>query len=356
LRADAGALHRVRDAARRRREALGVSASGPRPPEEAESAGLLLALAYPDRIAQMRPGQPGRFLLRNGRGAVLEGAQALAEAPYLVAAELDGQGRESRVHLAAPLAEEELAAHFAEQTETEESVAWDAEAGAVRARRRERLGALILRDAPLADPDPEAVAAALLDGVAREGIEALAWGRDGRRVRERLAFLHRHDPAWPDASDAALLAALPEWLGPHVYGLRRMDEVRRLDPAGILLGTLPWDRRQALDELAPTHVQVPSGSRVPVDYSDPEAPVLAVRLQEVFGMTETPRVAGGRVPLTLHLLSPAHRPVQVTRDLESFWRSGYFEVKKDLKGRYPRHYWPDDPLRATPTHRARPRP
>lgn len=355
-RVDAGTLHRARDAARHWQGALGIRAGAPRPADEAGSAGLLLAFAYPDRIAQKRPGQPGRFLLRNGRGATLEGAQALAGAPYLVAAELDGQGRESRVYLAAPLAEEELAAHFAEQTETEESVAWDADTGSVRARRRERLGALVLRDAPLPDPDPQAVAAALLDGIARAGIASLPWSRDGQRLRERLVFLHRHDPAWPDASDAALLAALPEWLGPHLYGLRRMDEVRRLDPGGILLDRLPWERRAALDALAPSHVQVPSGSRIPVDYSDPDAPVLAVRLQEVFGMTETPRVAGGRVPLTLHLLSPANRPVQVTRDLASFWRGTYFEVKKDLKGRYPKHDWPDDPLQATPTHRVRPRP
>jgi ATP-dependent helicase HrpB len=355
-RVDAGTLHRARDAARHWREALAIRQPAARAADETESAGLLLAFAYPDRIAQMRSGQPGRFLLRNGRGAVLEGAQALAEAPYLVAAELDGQGRESRVYLAAPLAEEELAAHFAEQTETEETVAWDAETGSVRARRRERLGALVLRDAPLADPDPGAVAAALLDGIARAGIAALPWSRDTQRLRERLTFLHRHDPAWPDASDAALLAALPEWLGPHLYGLRRLDDVRRLDLAGILLAGLPWDRRAALDELAPSHVEVPSGSRIPVDYSDPDAPVLAVRLQEVFGLTETPRVAGGRVPLTMHLLSPAHRPVQVTRDLASFWRGTYFEVKKDLKGRYPKHYWPEDPLQATPTHRTRPRP
>ncbi|HEV2735849.1 MAG TPA: ATP-dependent helicase C-terminal domain-containing protein, partial [Longimicrobiaceae bacterium] len=352
----AGTMHRARDAARHWREALGIRGPAARAPDETESAGLLLAFAYPDRIAQKRPGQPGRFLLRNGRGAVLEGAQALAEAPYLVAAELDGQGRESRVYLAAPLAEEELAAHFAEQTETGETVAWDAETGSVRARRRERLGALVLRDAPLADPDPGAVAAALLDGIARAGIAALPWSRDTQRLRERLVFLHCHDPAWPDASDAALLAHLPEWLGPHLYGLRRLDEVRRLDLGEILLAGLPWDRRAALDELAPSHLQVPSGSRIPVDYSDPEAPVLAVRLQEVFGMTETPRVAEGRVPLTLHLLSPAGRPVQVTRDLASFWRGTYFEVKKDLKGRYPKHYWPDDPLQATPTHRTRPRP
>ncbi len=354
LRVDRGALHRVLDEARHWRAELGVPARAEE--GDTDAAGLLLAFAYPDRIAQRRPGQAGRFLLRNGRGAALAGAQALADAAYLVAAELDGQGRESRVFLAAPLAEEELAAHFAEQVATEETTAWDAEARAVRARRRERLGALVLRESALPDPDPEAVAAALLEGIAREWPGSLPWSRAAVQLRERLAFLHRADPSWPDASEPALLASLPEWLGPHVYGLRRLDEVQRLDLVAVLLGLLPWERRAALDELAPTHLAVPSGSRIPVDYSDPDAPVLAVRLQEVFGLTETPRIARGAVPLTMHLLSPAQRPVQVTRDLASFWRTTYFEVKKDLKGRYPKHYWPDDPLQATPTHRVRPRP
>ncbi|HEX2093709.1 MAG TPA: ATP-dependent helicase HrpB [Longimicrobiaceae bacterium] len=351
---DHGALQRVLAEARHWRQELGIG--GGESGGDVEAVGLLLAFAYPDRIAQRRPGQPGRFLLRNGRGAVLDATQALVEAPFLVAADLDGQGRESRIFLAAPLAGEELEAHFGEQIETEESVAWDVEARAVRARRRERLGALTLRDAPIMDPDPGAVAAALLEGIAREGIAALPWTRAARQLQERLVFLHRLDPAWPDASDAALAASLATWLGPHLYGLRRLDEVARLDLVSLLLGLLPRERRAALDELAPTHLVVPSGSRIPIDYSDPQAPVLAVRLQEVFGMTETPRIARGAVPLTLHLLSPAHRPVQVTRDLASFWRTTYFEVKKDLKGRYPKHYWPDDPLQATPTHRTRPRP
>ncbi|MFL5539766.1 MAG: ATP-dependent helicase C-terminal domain-containing protein, partial [Longimicrobiaceae bacterium] len=249
------------------------------------------------------------------------------------------------------LALEELERNFGEQVVREEVVAWDAAAGAVRARRVERLGALVLREAPLADPDPELVAAALLEAVRAEGIAALGWTKASAQLRERIAFLHLHDPSFPDVSDAALVAAL----GPHLHGMRRMDEVRRIDFVPVLEGMLTWEQRRRLDEWAPTHVAVPSGSRIPVDYADPEAPVLAVRLQEVFGWTETPRIAGGRVPLTLHLLSPAHRPVQVTRDLASFWRSGYFEVKKDLKGRYPKHYWPDDPLVAEPTARARPR-
>ena len=321
-----------------------------------DAAGVLMALAYPDRIAQRRQGGGGRFLLRNGRGAVFAHPQPLAEAAYVVAAELAGHGRESRVFLAAPVELADLEAHFAGQIETEESVAWDADAGAVRARRRERLGALILRESHLADADPELVTAALLAGIREKGIAALPWSKGARQLQERLVFLRHSDPSWPDASDEGLLATLEDWLAPHLHGATSLAQLARVDLAAALEAMLAWDQRRRLDEQAPTHVDVPSGSRIPVDYSDPDAPVLPVRLQEVFGWTETPRIAGGRVPLTLHLLSPAHRPVQVTRDLASFWRTTYFDVKKDLKGRYPKHYWPDDPLAATPTHRARPRP
>lgn len=348
---DAGALHRVREEARDLRRQLSV-----RPGDaDDEAAGVLLALAYPDRIAQRRPGAGGRYLLRNGRGAAFPEAQSLSEHPWLVAAELDDAGREGRIVLAAPLALEEIERELGDQVARADEVVWDAAAGAVRARRVERLGALVLREAPLAEPDPELVAAALLGAVWEEGIATLGWTKASAQLRERIAFLHLHDPSFPDVSDAALSATLAEWLGPHLHGLRKMDEVRRIDLNPVLEGMLTWEQRRRLDEWAPTHVAVPSGSRIPVDYADPEAPVLAVRLQEVFGWTETPRIAGGRVPLTLHLLSPAHRPVQVTRDLASFWRSGYFEVKKDLKGRYPKHYWPDDPLVAEATARAKPR-
>jgi ATP-dependent helicase HrpB len=350
--ADVGALRRVMAEAREWRRRLGVRGEEGDP----SAAGLLLALAYPDRIGQRRAGRPGRYRLRNGRGAALAEGDPLAASPYVVAAELDGTGRESRVYLAAPVELEEIERWFAEQVETEEAVGWDAEARAVRARRRARLGALVLREAPLADPDPDLVSAALLEGIAAAGLDALPWSRGAQQLRERMALMHRHDPAWPDVSSEALLDGLPKWLGPYVYGLSRWDEVQRLDLTDILLNLLGWERRTALEDLVPSHLEVPSGSRIPIDYADPDAPVLAARLQELFGMTETPRVAGGRVPLVIHLLSPAHRPVQVTRDLASFWRSGYFEVKKDLKGRYPKHYWPDDPLLAQATSRVRPRP
>jgi ATP-dependent helicase HrpB len=348
---DPGAVRLVREEARQLARSLGIRAGEGSP----DAAGILLALAYPDRIAQRRQGGGGRFLLRNGRGAAFAHPQPLAEAAYVVAAELAGHGRESRVYLAAPVELADLEAHFAEQVETQETVAWDDEAGAVRARRRERLGALILRESPLSGADPELVTGALLDGIRARGIVALPWTRVARELQERLVFLRRSDPSWPDASDDGLLATLEDWLAPYLDGATSLAALARLDLASILESMLAWDQRRRLDEQAPTHLEVPSGSRIPVDYSDPAAPVLAVRLQEVFGWTETPRIAGGRVPLTLHLLSPARRPVQVTRDLASFWRTTYFDVKKDLKGRYPKHYWPDDPLAATPTHRAKPR-
>jgi ATP-dependent helicase HrpB len=348
-RVDRDALRRIRMQARAWMEQLGIA----RGDQEVERCGVLLALAYPDRIARQRPGARGRFVLRNGAGAALAESQPLATASYLAVAELDGQRPESRVFLAAPLEERDVHEHFGDQIAREDVVAWDADARAVVARRRVRLGALMLADAPLADPDPEAVARALVQGIARAGIAALPWSDAARGVRERMRFLHAIDPSWPDVSDEALSATLDEWLLPRVYGITRLDDVRRIDLSVALRELLPWERRALLDELAPTHIAVPSGSRIPVDYSDPAAPVLAVRLQEMFGLAETPRVARGAVPLTLHLLSPAHRPVQVTRDLAGFWRNSYFDVRKDLRGRYPKHHWPDDPMQATPTKRAK---
>jgi ATP-dependent helicase HrpB len=363
---DRAGLHRALAVARDLRRQLPRAprsdppASGAHPRASA-SAGLLLAFAYPDRIAQRRTsrddtGPPaGRFLLRNGVGAAFPSPQTLAAEPYVVVAELGGQQPEGRIFLSAPIALEEIEAHLADQIEHDEVVSWDAEVGAVRARERERLGALVLRERPIASPDPATVAAALLGAVAQNGLRDLPWTDSARQLQQRITFMHRLDPTWPDVSDAALTAKLSDWLAPHVYGLTRRDELRRLDLTVSLLGMLGWEQRAALDEVAPSHVVVPSGSRIRIDYGDPQSPVLAVRIQELFGLTETPRIGRGRVPLTLHLLSPAHRPVQVTTDLAGFWRTGYFDVRKELKGRYPKHYWPDDPLQAVPTRHVRPR-
>ncbi|MEP6691844.1 MAG: ATP-dependent helicase HrpB [Gemmatimonadaceae bacterium] len=348
---DRDAVRRVRTAAR---ELLRIVA--PRENNSSEfpgssfSTGLLLAFAYPDRIGQRREGGgAGRYLLRNGLGAAFGEPQALSDAPYLVAAELDGKRPESRIFLAARVSLEELETHFAPQIEREDVVDWDDATRAVAARRRVRLGALVLRESALRDADPDAVAAALAAGIARAGVAALPWSDAARGVRERLAFLRHHDASWPDVSDDTLAATMDEWLTPHLRGVRRLDDVRRADLSEALLGRLTWRQRAALDELAPTHVAVPSGSRVAIDYAQAAAPVLAVRLQEMFGLADTPRIAGGAVALTLHLLSPARRPVQVTRDLAGFWRDTYFEVRKDLRGRYPKHAWPDDPMSATAT-------
>ena len=284
-------------------------------------------------------------------GALLPEGSALTGAAYLAVAELGGQRPYARITLAAPLTRDELDELLGDQVEHEDAVEWRGERAV--AVRRERLGAIVLREVPLRDADPVAVAEALLSELTTEQGLALRWNDDATRVRLRLAFLHRHLDGWPDVSDATLRATVREWLLPHLVGLRRRDAVDALDLGALLLSRLGWRHRAELDLLAPTHVEVPSGSRIRIDYSDPDAPAVAVRLQEVFGLEATPRLAGGAVPITLHLLSPAHRPVQVTRDLAGFWRHAYFDVRRELRGRYPKHAWPDDPLRAQPTRRVK---
>jgi ATP-dependent helicase HrpB len=313
---------------------------------------VLIAFAYPDRIGRRRDGSRDRFLLRNGRGARVS-TGALLGAEWMVAAQLGGSGRESTVWLGAPIQQSDLLIHFSDQIEAESDVTWDANAQAVRARRRDRLGAITWNEGPLARPDPSQVAAALLGGIRAGGLDALPWDNDALRMRHRLQFMHTLDPAWPDTSNGALLDTLEVWLLPHLSGKSSIAELRNIDFAAALASRLTPQQRSRLDTLAPSHFTVPTGSRIAIDYSDPVAPSLAVRLQEIFGMRDTPRIGGGEVLLTMHLLSPAMRPVQVTRDLASFWRSGYFEVRKGLRARYPRHSWPDDPLQAEPTRRTR---
>jgi ATP-dependent helicase HrpB len=316
-------------------------------PDDAADAGLLLACAYPDRIAQRRPNARGEFLLRSGRGAQLDVASALAPEEFIVAAEVDERAGAGRIFLAAPLARPDLERHFADRLVSEERVEWDAARRAVRAMRSVRLGALVLEQAPLPHADPGALAAALAAGIRAEGLDALPWTATSVALRERLAFAHALDgDAWPDVSDAALTAALEKWLGEALRGRRALNDLSADALHRALEALIPAGRRRALDALAPTHIVVPSGSRVAIDYARPDAPAVSVKLQEVFGLLESPRLAHGRVPLTFRLLSPANRPVQVTRDLASFWRTGYFEVRKDLRGRYPKHDWPEDPRAA----------
>lgn len=319
--------------------------------------GRLLAFAYPDRIAQSR-GAGGRYLLSGGRGARLMDAQSIAQAEFLVVADLDAGEREALIRLAAPLPRAALEADFAEVIEHRQRFEWDAREQAVVAQDERWLGAIRLGERRLENPDTSRVMSALLTGLRELGLEALPWTKDARALLQRLAFAREVDTRptrpWPDVSEDVLSATLDQWLAPWLTGMSRRDHLARLDMTAIVAALLDWNQRQRLDEIAPTHLQVPSGSRIPIDYST--SPTVAVRLQEVFGLSTTPAVGGGRVPLTLQLLSPAHRPVQVTKDLASFWARGYAEVKKELKGRYPKHYWPDDPTTAVATARARPRP
>ena len=348
---DRGALERVRQSARQFERQLRPSDA--EEPEPADT-GRVLALAYPDRVAQRRPGSPGQFLLSNGRGAELPPADPLAMAEFLAVADLDGERRVARIFLAAPLTRAEIEEDFAETIETVENIAWDDRQEAVLARRQERRGALVLSDDALADPPAERVTAALIDGIRRLGLAALPWTREAESLRRRVLFLRGLDGEdWPDLSDATLLATLDQWLGPYLGGIMRRAQLGRIDLAAVLRDRLTWEQQQALDRLAPTHVTVPSGSRLPIDYGAGEVPVLAVRLQELFGAHETPSVAGGRVKLLLHLLSPAARPLQVTRDLAGFWTGSYPAVRSEMRGRYPKHPWPEDPLAAAPTARAK---
>ena len=318
------------------------------------SVGRLVALAFPDRVAQRR-GETARFLLRSGGGVVFRDSPALAREPWLVVAETDGRVPEAGVYLAAPLTLDDVRADFTSQITIEEEVAWDASAQAVRGTRRETLGALVLRETMESRPDPALVLAAVRAQLIATSLGALTWSPGAEAVRQRLACVHHHLPEWPDVSDAALLADVETWLLPHLDGVRSATQLAQLDLGGLLLNRLDWSQRSRLEALAPTHYEAPTGSRLPIDYADPAAPVLRVRMQEMFGLSDGPRVLDGRVPVVLHLLSPAHRPLQVTRDLAGFWRSSYRDVQKEMKGRYPRHYWPDNPLEAEPTRRAKPR-
>jgi ATP-dependent helicase HrpB len=346
-----GALRLIQESARR----LMPRDSKNETPDSAMT-GALLALAYPDRIGRRRAGTSGRYLLSGGQGAALPEGDPMGNEEFVVVADLDGSAQNARIFLAAPITAGEIEELYADRIVDEELLNWSAREGVVQARRVRRLGALTLEDKPLHAPDPEKLRAAMLEGVRQTGLAALPWSDELRSWRERIAFLRAADESWPDLSDARLLASLADWLGPFLDGVRRREHLQKVDLGAALRTLVPWELARKLESAAPTHLEVPSGSRIPIDYANPAEPTLSVRLQEMFGLTETPRIAGGKVPVTIHLLSPARRPVQVTRDLASFWKNGYRDVKSELKGRYPKHYWPDDPLVAEPTARAKPRP
>jgi ATP-dependent helicase HrpB len=316
--------------------------------------GRILAWAYPDRVGQRRPGGPGRFLLTNGRGAFFAAPDALASADYIVAADLDGERREARIFMAAGCDLPTIFEDFRESLRSIETIAWDRRRQAVSAESRVTLGALTLKSEPIEKVDPAKTAAALVQGIREAGMGCLPWTPDLRRWQERVLFVHRMFPeeAWPDVSEPALLASLEKWLGPYLGGITRLSGLKNIDLGRAVKGMLSWPQRRRLEELAPAHLEVPSGSRIRLDYSL-GIPVLAVRVQEMFGCAETPAVAGGRQPVRVHLLSPSGRPVQVTQDLAGFWAGSYRDVRKEMLGRYPKHHWPDDPLKATPTKRTK---
>jgi ATP-dependent helicase HrpB len=364
---DVDLAHRLdalaRDRSQRAREARGMAerwadlaqtSRGKAGEGVALSIGGTLALAYPDRIAKNR-GAEGTFLLANGRGARLDRASPLSREPYLAVAEISGSAAQGRIVLAAALTLAEIEAQNAERIETREDIVFDPPSASLRARRLRRLGALTLNEQPMTIAPSDETARLLAEGILRSGLAALPWTKALSQWRDRVKFLrHAGDESWPDLSDAALTQD-SDWLLPATTGKTALSQISSDDLAQALMALLPWRLRRELDVAAPTHFSAPSGSSVAIDYETEGGPKLAIRVQELFGLDRHPAIAGGRVPLTIELLSPAHRPVQVTRDLPGFWRGSYAAVKAEMKGRYPRHPWPDDPLAAPATRRAKPR-
>ncbi|MEU4440802.1 ATP-dependent helicase HrpB [Micromonospora chalcea] len=353
---DPAATARWRTEVRRLRAALPADdAERERLPDDL-AAGLLAGLAYPERLARTRRPGGSAYLMAGGTAAELTPGSGLAGAAWLAVAVADRSpgAPAARVRLAAPIDEATAREAGAALLRSGREVAWTG--GDVVAREVDRLGAIELRERQLTAPEPELVAAALLDGLRQEGPGLLRWTPEATGLRRRMAFCRQAlGGDWPDVSDAALLDRAPDWLGPELVRARRRADLSRVDVVAALRRLLDWRQAARLDELAPERLAVPSGSRVRVDYADPAAPVLAVKLQETFGWRDVPRIADGRVPVLLHLLSPAGRPVAVTADLASFWRTGYPQVRAELRGRYPRHPWPEDPTTAEPTRRAAPR-
>jgi ATP-dependent helicase HrpB len=317
--------------------------------------GALLALAYPDRIARTR-GRDGEFVMANGRAGRVDPASALAREAFLVVADLTGTAANARILAAAPIYLETIEASFGESIEATTQVVFDRNARALRARSLRRLGALSLSERTLPVPPDLASAEILARGIAEIGLQALPWTPALTQWRARLTFLAQADPAtWPDLSDPRLAETIEVWLAPEILGRTSIEAITADDLGRALQTLLSWDLRARLDAEAPTHVEVPTGSRIPLDYGAEGGPVLAVRVQELFGLERHPSIAGGRIPLVLHLLSPASRPIQITRDLPGFWRGSWSAVRSEMRGRYPRHPWPEDPVAEPPTRRVKPR-
>ncbi|MDN5000536.1 ATP-dependent helicase HrpB [Bradyrhizobium sp. GCM10027634] len=337
-----------------RRWASQVAASEKAGPQEDLSTGLMLAYAFPDRVARNRGN--GSFVLANGRGAAVEQTSSLARAPYIAIGEMTGTAASGRILLAAQIAEDDIERHFAEHIESVDEISFDRGAMALRARRKRVLHAITLSETTLAVSPSEDTARIFADGLIAAGLDRLPWSKAAKQWRDRVMFLRKAEgESWPDLSDNGLIARRDDWLVPVLYDKIALKDVSAGDLSDALMALLPWEMRARLDREAPTHFEAPTGSALAIDYEAEQGPTIAVRLQELFGLNTHPSIAAGKVPLVLELLSPAQRPVQVTRDLPGFWRGSYAAVRSDLRGRYPRHPWPDDPASAAPTRRAKPR-
>ena len=338
-----------------RRWASQVATTEGAPAEDiSPSTGVMLAYAFPDRVARNRGN--GGFVLANGRGAAVDQTSALARAPYIAVAELTGTAANGRILLAAPITQAEIELRFADQIESAEEIFFDRGAMALRARRRKTLHAITLSEAPMALKPSAETALVLADGLAAAGLDKLPWTKPLKQWRDRVMFLRKAEgEGWPDLSDDALAAHCKTWLAPALYDKISLKDISAGDLSDALMGLLPWELRARLEREAPTHFEAPTGTQLAIDYEAEQGPTIAVRLQELFGLNAHPSIAKGAVPLVLELLSPAHRPVQVTRDLPGFWRGSYAAVRSDLRGRYPRHPWPEDPASAAPTRRVKPR-
>jgi ATP-dependent helicase HrpB len=336
-------------------EKAGAIASSP---QEELTNGMMLALAFPDRVARNRGN--GSFVLANGRGAAVDPASALARVPYVAVGELTGTAAQGRILLAARITLEDIERHFADQIETTDEITFDRSSMALRARRKRALHAITLSEAPLALSPSAETARVLADGLIVASLDRLPWSKPAKQWRDRVMFLRRAeaDPlagSWPDLSDNALAAQRETWLVPALYDKTSLKDFSAGDLSEALMTLLPWELRARLEREAPTHFEAPTGTMLAIDYEAEQGPTIAVRLQELFGLNTHPSIAKGAIPLVLELLSPAHRPVQVTRDLPGFWRGSYAGVRSDLRGRYPRHPWPEDPASALPTRRVKPR-
>jgi len=336
--------------ARRWAETAGAKRSGE------VSPGALLVLAYPDRVAKSRGGGNGAFLLANGRGGNVDPASALAREPFLAVAELTGTAAASRIVLAAPITLDEIETRFAGHIDDKDTVTFDVASASLRARRTRRLGALVLAEQikPVT-PDTE-TAKQLANGIAKLGIGKLPWSKALLQHRQRVSFLRKSEgDEWPDLSDTALADSAADWLAPFLTSKTALSQIGADDLGNALDALVPWALRKRLDAEAPTHFTAPTGSAVPIDYEAEQGPTVSIRVQELFGLSTHPSIAAGRVPLVIELLSPGHKAVQITRDLPGFWRGSYADVRVEMRGRYPRHPWPDNPMAAPPTRRAKPR-